>query len=443
MSNYRVIAAVTATLQNLLQDAVSNISGSQVRTARPERDPGHEVRDGAINIYLYQVQPNPTWRNHELPLRRSDGTLIERPCLALDLHYLLSFYGDDSRKIPHLLLGQALAALHAEPTPSPIYIPRPQPPSDIDPNLDLGRSGLRQESHLLIFTPLSMSHDELSKLWSIFFQVPYSLSVAYRCSVVLLEPELVPQPALPVRTPQGTSVLPRVPLLESITPTVLEYRPDARLTLIGRQLKAKEVVVRFGELEAAPQSVNDTQLVVALPAAIRVGMNRVQVIHGQELAHAASPHWIYASDPVAFVLQPRIVSPPEVSEESSRPSNSDPTSASSRSGERAVWVKLKIAPKVAPEQRAQLLLNRLRSDPASPPRSFAVPAEERLQLTDALEFRVPLPSAKARPETFAEPGDYLLRVEIDGIASRLEVDSDPESPTYQRFRGPRAQISGP
>ena len=78
---------------------------------------------GLINVFLYKTEPNPIWRNEELPWRRSDGTVIRRPQLAIDLYYLLSFYGDDEKQIPNLLLGAALAALHAEPHPHPDHVP--------------------------------------------------------------------------------------------------------------------------------------------------------------------------------------------------------------------------------------------------------------------------------------------------------------------------------
>ena len=42
-----------------------------------------------------------------------------------------------------------------------------------------------------------MNLEELSKLWSVFFQTPYALSIAYQASVVLIEPDLEPIDAAP------------------------------------------------------------------------------------------------------------------------------------------------------------------------------------------------------------------------------------------------------
>lgn len=44
----------------------------------------------------------------------------------------------------------------------------------------LGKSNLGEAIELVKFTPLPLSLEELSKLWSVFFQTPYTLSVAYQ-----------------------------------------------------------------------------------------------------------------------------------------------------------------------------------------------------------------------------------------------------------------------
>ncbi len=49
-----------------------------------------------VNIFLYQVSPNVAWRNADLPTPRADNSLLHRPQAALDLNYLLTFYGEDT-----------------------------------------------------------------------------------------------------------------------------------------------------------------------------------------------------------------------------------------------------------------------------------------------------------------------------------------------------------
>ena len=47
-------------------------------------------------------------------------------------------------------------------------------------------------------TPLPLNVEDLSKIWLMFSQIPYSLSVAYEARVLLIEAEEAAQPAPPV-----------------------------------------------------------------------------------------------------------------------------------------------------------------------------------------------------------------------------------------------------
>ena len=49
------------------------------------------------------------------------------------------------------------------------------------------------------FTPTQMDVDETSKLWGMFSQTPYVLSVVYQAALVLVEGRELPQPQTPVR----------------------------------------------------------------------------------------------------------------------------------------------------------------------------------------------------------------------------------------------------
>ena len=89
MSNYLAIATVTAALQTKLIKAAEVVDEAVVTTSRPNGNDGAVTP--AINIFLYQVIPNAAYRNCDLPTRRSNGHLAQRPQAALTLHYLLSF----------------------------------------------------------------------------------------------------------------------------------------------------------------------------------------------------------------------------------------------------------------------------------------------------------------------------------------------------------------
>src|SRR5271165_5220408 len=88
----------------VLKSLPPDLSGAAVTTLRP--DAQLSVADATgINIFLYQVLPNASLRNCDLPTRRSDGTLVQRPRIALDLNYLFTFYGNDAELEPQRLLG--------------------------------------------------------------------------------------------------------------------------------------------------------------------------------------------------------------------------------------------------------------------------------------------------------------------------------------------------
>ena len=85
MSNHLAIATVTAALGALLSSAAQVVTGAELSTVRPGTAAPVMPAVG-INIYLYQVAPNPAWRNVDLPTRDSGGRLAQRPRPGLDLH---------------------------------------------------------------------------------------------------------------------------------------------------------------------------------------------------------------------------------------------------------------------------------------------------------------------------------------------------------------------
>ena len=148
-------------------------------------------------MFLYQVTPNPSLRNSDLPTRAADGTLLKRPRAALDLHYLLTFHGDDASLEQQRLLGAVVRELHANPVLTPAMI------ASVEQSVSfLAGSDLDQQPELVRFTPISFSIEELSKLWSFLLKVDYVLSTAYVASVVFIETDVPPPPpALPVISP--------------------------------------------------------------------------------------------------------------------------------------------------------------------------------------------------------------------------------------------------
>ncbi len=430
MSDYRAVAATTVTLQNLLSQAIKEPVPGAVVTSGPPRDlQSHECSEGVVNVFLYKVYPNATWRNEELPYRRSDGTLIRRPQMALDLHYLLTFYGDDSKQIPTLLLGLSMSALHAEPYPSTRHVPQ----ADGDPaeergdlqvpseSPDLGGAGLLSQPHPLYFTFLPPGQDDVTQIWSTLFHFPYSLSVAYLATVVLIEPLVVPEPALPVRQAVIHTLSTAQPQLEEVSPQYLRYAPGAELVLRGRRLDAKLLRVLVGELDAEPIRRSATEVTVLLPDGIQAGAHLVRVAHGRPLGPEGEVHWDVETHPLAFLLRPVVLEAAAgaVPEDSREPADPPQPPAVRR------LLHVKLAPAVRARTEVVLMLNEspLPSDRA--PRRYAFHGVAEPSLPDVLQVAADL-----------LPGRYLVRVQIRGVPSPLTVDEDPESPTYRHYKGP-------
>src|SRR5215212_6841842 len=306
MSNFLAVATVTATLSRALTAAVGvDVPGATVTTLRPDDSTNGTPATG-VNIYLYQVAPNAAWRNADLPTRRDDGGLVQRPQVALDLLYLLSFYGSEVQLEPQRLLGSVVRMLHTQPV-----LTRQMIRDAIgDPNNTfLATSNLDEEVERIKLTPSSLSLEELSKLWSIFFQVPYTLSVVYQASVVLIEPEVQTQKALPVRERNVYTLPFRQPTIEQIMSQAGAERPilaGDQLILAGKQLRGEVTRVRIGGIEAEPQAVSDTQISVPLPENLRAGLQGVQVVQYVQMGTPPTPHRGFESNVAAFILRPTI-----------------------------------------------------------------------------------------------------------------------------------------
>lgn len=212
MSNYLAIATVTAALRDFLQgEVIRAIPGAAVTTRRPEAAHDGGLHKAAVNIFLYMVTPNPAWRNTDIEYRYPASPkldterIMRRPQVPLNLSYLLSFYGNEVELEPQRLLGRVVSALHAYPRLSPDAIRGTVARTSYLSISDLAFQVDQVEN--ITLTPIGLNLEELSKLWSVFFQVPYALSVAYQASAVLIEPVTQKKTEYPTETPIETEVL--------------------------------------------------------------------------------------------------------------------------------------------------------------------------------------------------------------------------------------------
>jgi hypothetical protein len=186
MSNHLAIAAVTTALKALVSRAVQVVPGAQVSSVRPD-GLGKDTLVRGVNVFLYLATINPALDNRSVPTRRADGTAVDVPCTPLDLHYLFTFYGDESMLEPQILLGSTFAELRRQPVLGAALIREAIAGM---PSPDLSRSDLADQLPRVVITPLRLDVDILHKLWP-NYQCPYMLSAAFVCSVVLVHSEVV------------------------------------------------------------------------------------------------------------------------------------------------------------------------------------------------------------------------------------------------------------
>ncbi|MCB5911737.1 DUF4255 domain-containing protein [Streptomyces pinistramenti] len=195
MSNALAIATVTQALALLLENNLRPEidMAVSVETRRPPAEPPTEP---TLTVFLYQVTPNASLRNSDLPTRASDGTLLKRPAAPLDLHFLISAFGEETELVGQRLLGTVIRTLHEIPVlPRELIEEAARRPY-------LAGSDLADAIQKVRFTPTQMDVDETSKLWGMLYQTPYALSVCYQAALVLIDGREKPVPAKPVERPE-------------------------------------------------------------------------------------------------------------------------------------------------------------------------------------------------------------------------------------------------
>jgi hypothetical protein len=213
MSNALAIAHVTQALALLIETNLPPDIDIAVKV-EPRKPPADPPAEPTITVFLYQVTPNTSQRNTDLPTRAADGTLVRRAAAPLDLHYLISAYGEEAELVGQRLIGSVVRTLHEIPVL----------PKDIielaGERAHLSGSNLAEAAQRVRFTPTVMDIDETSKLWGMLHQTPYTLSVVYQAALVFIDGREVPVPGKPVERPEvrvlpfgapGAPVPPKLP----------------------------------------------------------------------------------------------------------------------------------------------------------------------------------------------------------------------------------------
>jgi hypothetical protein len=401
MSNSLAIAAVTATLQSILQHNVvldPDLNDTHVTILPLDKARGANTFN-QLNLFLYMVSRNAAWVNADMPRQVKPGEVAISP-LPLNLYFLLTAFGrdDDAAKpFGHELFGKALSVLYDHPVlgaddiraATQAALPR----SDLDQQLERVR---------ITFHPLTI--DELSKLWT-GFAMQYRLSAAYEVAVTLIESTRATRTPLPVLTrgpnDQGigsqADLTPPLPTLFAIAPP--NRQPAARLgeivTITGVHLDGTNagVLVRHPSwttpVELAPQpGATAGTLSVQIPNqpnAWPAGFYTVEVF-----VQRTGETFRRSTNQLTLALAPTIAVAP----------------ASAPAG--AIVYTATVTPDVLPAQRATLMVG-----------GAEFPADPLGAPSATLSFST----------TGLTAGSYPVRLRVDGVDSIL-VDATKTPPVF-------------
>ncbi|MEB3292721.1 MAG: DUF4255 domain-containing protein, partial [Synechococcales bacterium] len=407
MANHLAIATITATLQRMLQAALQvDVEGARVTTVRPS-DIGNGTPETGVNLFMYQVVSNPALHNIDATPARSRGNPIRRQA-ALDLYYMFTFYGNESELAPQRMLGSVVRSLNDQSIISSEMLRE----TCLDSRFSfLDRSTLADQVQQISLVPLDLNLDDLSKAWSVFFQIPYSLSVAYKILVVMVDGQETASRALPVRyRPNGVSPFLQYPQVDRVVNQAGGLEPilaDSTLVIRGRQLKGLEATQvrlggQIGGQIVTPTQVKDSEIILPLnllsPADLRAGVQSLQVIHPTQDPQRGTQPGVESSA-VPFMLRSRITQVTVL--------------ATEEVDDRIYHARLQVEVDlpVDPQQRVILVLNQWSSEASN---SALFEADRRSQTTRSLT--IPIQSIRQ--------GEYLVRLLVDGAESLLEVDRD-------------------
>jgi len=389
MSNHLALATVTATLRRVLQSTLpADVTGADATALRPDA-PASNLPDPGVNIYLYRATPNPSWQTVDLPTRDRSGAVLQRPRIPLDLHYLLTFYGDQATLAAQRVQGSVVRTLHARPV-----LTRDQIIATItDPAFSyIADADLADEIELVKLAAVPFTLEQLSQLWSVMIQTPYVLSMVYQASVVLLEATDTPRRALPVRerliavATFQRAVIERVVAADDASAPIVFGDTAA---IVGSSLDGTIARIRVGvaDLAPVPDSISPSQVLVALnDPDLRAGIQGLQIVYESGAESSVG----------ALVLRPDI--------------------AVDTDGVTATAIPVDFQPEVGRDQRVILHLNELAPPDTRPARAYSFDAPSDNGLTDP-------EATETGSITFdivgVEAGDYLVRTQVAGAENAL------------------------
>src|SRR6266850_1376139 len=167
----QTIKDVSKTLLDLLKTALPGVAIDLLSPKHPGAN--------RLTLFLYKVLENPDFKNAGSPALTTsiDGKLIEtRSPLTVDLYYLMTAHSGSSNLLEaHTALSRAMRVFYDNGVLQGSLL-RSDDPS----------KGLTEDSILrLTLNPISM--EDMTRIWSVFPDTPYEISVTYLVTPVPIE----------------------------------------------------------------------------------------------------------------------------------------------------------------------------------------------------------------------------------------------------------------
>jgi hypothetical protein len=228
---------------------------------------------------------------------------------------------------------------------------------------------------------------------------------------VLIEAQASTKTALPVLArgvyvrQLSSPVIERLTAKSAIDEPSLENQPILPgyfLVLAGKRLRGEitRIVLDGEKIDPPDTSIHDDHIEFPLSATLRAGPHGVQIAHDIAMGSPLVPHTGTESNVLAFLLRPVIVGPVTAL---------------------AAQIKVKLSPLVTPTQKLRVLLNELAPPVDQVPRAFSFSAP--------VNNGIDIEGGETETDTVAfdyhgvPAGDFLVRVQVDGAESVLQVDA--------------------
>jgi hypothetical protein len=408
-------------VEQMIREYDSTVTGQfDIVSRAPEVLGAAKPASATLTLYPWRLVPNPGWQSSRASAYSSAGERHADPWLALDVSYVLAGYAPDSVDAEPVL-GLALLAMHETPVLTPELLEAAAAGGSFPPSSPLPQAlrDLAAQPAPLKVSPMPMDLETTAHVWSALNSGARS-GMTYMVSTLLIERRLRRAPAPGVREARLGVVQIRRPtiarLVFAATPTDAFterqlVEPGEAFQAHGSGLRADitQFIVSNRTLTADPALVRTDRVEGVLPADLRAGLSSFQIVHrlnkpeGKLDPPAAGDVPGERSNLVPIAIRPMLDDPAVTL-----------AGRTVDDGIVSFTATAHFTVAVGNRQRAELLLNALTADGDGNFRSYVfVSPDPPVGTADS--------DTPTRDFAISDvlPGNYLVRVAIDGAESAL------------------------